>query len=138
MNDEETVTLSNAERRSRRSTITIGVVAVALLIVIIIGFVLMIQAGATGTVRDVIIILLAIESLIVVGLMLVLVFQVMALVRMLRDEVKPLLESARDTVASARGTTTFVSKKVITPTITVASSLAGLRRMAQVLVGRKK
>jgi hypothetical protein len=138
MDDQETITSSRAERSSRRRMMTIGIIAAVVLVLIIAGFVLMIQSGTTGVVRDVIIILLALESLIVVGLMLVLVFQVISLVRMLRDEVKPLLESAQDTLATARGTTTYVSKKVVSPSIAVAGSLAGLRRMAQVLIGRKK
>ena len=138
MSDEETVSLSNAERRSRRTMILIGVIVAVVLIAIIAGFVLMIQAGTTGTVRDVVIILMALESLLVGGLLLVLIYQITALMKMLREEIKPLIESAQDTVRSARGTTTFVGKKIVSPAITVAGSVAGVGRIVAVLIKRKK
>ena len=71
MSEQETITTTRAEKRSRRTTTIIGLVVAAILILIIGSFVLMISAGVTGTVRDVIIILLELESLAVVALMLV-------------------------------------------------------------------
>jgi hypothetical protein len=137
MKEQETITITRAEKRSRRTKTIIGLVVAAILILIIGSFVLMINAGVTGTVRDVIIILLALESLVVVTLMLVLVYQVTLLVKMLREEIKPLIESAQETVASARGTTTFVSKKIVTPTVSIAGNLAGIRRMISFLIKGK-
>ena len=137
MSEQETITMTRAEKRSRRTTTIIGLVVAAILILIIGSFVLMINAGVTGTVRDVIIILLELESLIVVALMLVLVYQVTLLVKMMREEIKPLIESAQETVASARGTTTFVSKKIVTPTVSIASTLAGVGRMISFVIKGK-
>ena len=137
MDEQETITMTRAEKRSRRTKTLIGLVVAAILILIIGSFVLMISAGVTGTVRDVIIILLELESLIVVALMLVLVYQVTLLVKMMREEIKPLIESAQETVASARGTTTFVSKKIVTPTVSIASTLAGVGRMISFVIKGK-
>jgi uncharacterized membrane protein YhaH (DUF805 family) len=137
MKDVET-TVTSADGKSRRTMMWIGIIAAVIVVVIIIGFVLMINAGVTGTVRDVIIIILALESLVVGTLMLVLVVQVIALVKMLREEVKPLLQSAQDTLESTRGTTTFVSKKVIAPAIAVASTVAGVRRVIEFVIKRKR
>ena len=137
MSEQETITMTRAEKRSRRRTIIITLVAVAILAVILLVVGWMISAGVTGVVRDVIIILLEIEALVVVGLLLVLVYQVMLLVRMIREEIKPLIESAQETVASARGTTTFVSKKIVTPTVSIASTLAGVGRMISFVIKGK-
>ena len=137
MDEQETITMTRAEKRSRRRTIIITLVAVAILAVILLVVGWMISAGVTGVVRDVIIILLEIEALVVVGLLLVLVYQVMLLVRMIREEIKPLIESAQETVASARGTTTFVSKKIVSPTVSIASSLAGVGRMISFVIKGK-
>ena len=137
MSEQETITTTRAEKRSRRTKTLIGLVVAAILILIIGSFVLMISAGVTGTVRDVIIILLELESLIVVALLLVLVYQVTLLVKMMREEIKPLIESAQETVASARGTTTFVSKKIVTPTVSIASTLAGVGRMISFVIKGK-
>jgi hypothetical protein len=137
MKDVET-TVTSTERKSGRTMMWIGIIAAAIVLAIIVGFVLMISAGVTGTVRDVIIIILALESLIVGALMLVLVVQVIALVKMMREEIKPLLQSAQDTLESTRGTTTFVSKKVIAPAIAVASTVAGVRRVIEFVIKRKR
>ncbi|HEY4720674.1 MAG TPA: hypothetical protein VII92_02405 [Anaerolineae bacterium] len=137
MSEQETITMTRAEKRSRRTTTLVGLAVAAILILIIGSFVLMISAGVTGTVRDVIIILLALESLVVVTLMLALVYQVTLLVKMMREEIKPLIESAQETIASARGTTTFVSKKIVSPAVSIASTLAGVGRMISFVIKRK-
>ena len=136
MKDVET-TLTSADQKSKNKMLWIGLIAGAIVLVIIIGFVFMINAGVTGTVRDVIIILLTLELLVVGTLTLVLVVQVISLVRMLREEIKPLLQSAQDTLEATRGTTTFVSKKVITPAIEVVSAVAGVKRVIQFVIKRK-
>ena len=136
MKDVET-TVTKADSKSKRKMTWIGVIAAAIVLVIIAGFVLMINAGVTGTVRDVIIIILTLELLIVGTLMLVLVVQVIGLIRMLREEIKPLLQSAQDTLEATRGTTAFLSKKVITPTIKAAGTVAGVRRVIEFVIKRK-
>ena len=130
---DETVTASRAGKESRRRMTIIGIVAAVIVIVIIAGFVLMIRAEATGAVRDVVIILMGLESLTIGVLTLYLVYQVIMLVKLLRDEVTPLIRSAQETVNSARGTTMFVSKKIVAPTIAASSNMARLTRMLQVL-----
>lgn len=118
---------------SRRKMTMVGVAAAIIVLLIILSFVWMISAGATGTVRDVVIILLAIESLALVGLTLYLVVQVTLLVQMMRNELMPLVKSAQETVNSARGTTLFVSKKIVKPTAEVSANVARVTRMFQVL-----
>jgi hypothetical protein len=130
---DETVSQTTADKKNKRRKTYIGIGVAVVLILIIVGFVLMINGGVTGVVRDIIIIFLAIESLMLVGLMVVLVIQMTLLVRMMRDEVRPLIASAQETVNSARGTTQFVSRKIVTPTASAAANVAQVRRMFQVL-----
>lgn len=129
---DETVSKSSADKQKSRRKTFIGIGAAVVLILIIAGFVLMIAGGATGVVRDIIIIFLAVESLVLVGLMVVLVIQMMSLMRMMRDEVRPLIASAQETVNSARGTTQFVSRKIVAPTASAAANVARVTRMFQV------
>ena len=84
-------------------------------------------------VRDVAIIVLAIESIIVGGLLCFLIFQLMRLIKMLREEIKPLLESTNETVSTVRGTTTFVSQHVVSPIVSAAGFFSGVGRVAQML-----
>lgn len=118
---------------SRRTMTIVGVAAAVVVILIILGFVWMLSAGVTGTVRDVVIILLAVESLLLVGLTLYLVVQMTLLVRMMRNELMPLIKSAQETVNSARGTTRFVGQKIVRPTAEASANVARLTRMFQVL-----
>jgi hypothetical protein len=111
----------------------IGIAAVVVLALVIGGFVWMVQANATAAVRDVFIILMALVSLFIVVMLAALVYQIAALTRMLREEIKPLLDNAHDTMNTARGTTLFVSDHVVRPVIGAAGALAGLARIASLI-----
>ena len=90
-----------------------------------------------ATVRDVAIILLAVESLIIGVLLSVLLWQLRNLTHMLEEEVKPLLDSANETVGAVRGTSTFLSETVVSPVVRIISTVTGLRRGLGVLSGMR-
>jgi len=119
-------------RRPNRRIIA-AAIAVVLVGLVIGGFVWMIQAGATATVRDVFIIFMAIVSLFIGVMLLALVYQIAALTRMLREEIKPLLENAQETMNTARGATMFVSDNVVRPMIGAAGAVAGVARVISLL-----
>ncbi|HLF29028.1 MAG TPA: hypothetical protein VJG32_22095 [Anaerolineae bacterium] len=123
---------SKEGRRLNRGLIG-GVIVILILVLVIGGFVWMVQAGVTDTVRDVFIILMALVSLFIGLMLLALVYQVAALTRMLREEIKPLMENAQETVNAARGATLFVSDHVVRPVIGVAGTVAGIARIISLL-----
>ena len=131
------MTADQPERPSkprRPSRTTLAIIAVVVLVALIIAaFVWMVQAGATATVRDIFIIFMAIVSLFIGVMLVALVYQIAALTRMLRDEIKPLLENAQETVNTARGTTMFVSEHVVQPAIGAAAAAAGIARVVSLL-----
>jgi hypothetical protein len=90
-----------------------------------------------GTARDIAIIVLALESIVIGVLMAILVIQVMRLVRMLREEVMPILRSTQDTVSTVRGTADFMSDHLVQPVVKASSFAAGARQAVSVLFGRK-
>jgi len=89
-------------------------------------------------VRDIAIIVLAIESIVVGVILVLLVIQINSLIRLLKEEIKPLLDSANETASTLRGTTTFISEKVINPVVSLTSFLSGAEQAAKTLVGFKK
>ena len=89
-----------------------------------------------SSVRDLSIIILALESLVVGVLLSILIVQVTRLIRMLRDEVMPILYSTQETLGTVRGTTTFVSDRVVQPVVKLSSYTAGVRQAVSVLFGR--
>ena len=54
---------------------------------------------------------------------------------LLRDDVQPTLRSARQTVDSIRGTTSFVADTAVAPVIRVYGIFSGVRRFLSVLLG---
>ena len=88
--------------------------------------------------RDVAIIVLALESIVIGGLIAFLIIQIQRLMKMMREEIKPILESTNETVSTVRGTTAFLSEHLVSPLVDVASFLSGVRRMGQVVTGWPK
>jgi hypothetical protein len=133
MSDQPPVVMTEAERQMRRRMTLIGIGIGILAVVILLGFAGMIAAGIIDEVRDILIILLATESLIVGGVTLFLLYQIIMLVTLIREELIPLIQSAQETVNSARGTTVYVSRKVVVPSVRAATTVARLQAMARVL-----
>lgn len=135
---------SIAEVRARR-TLVLGFTIAGLVLLSLIALLVFLSidayhaalTGATPSpgavvvslLRDAAIIFVAFETLIIGILLIILMIQVQALIVLLRDEIKPMLEAVNDTVATVRGTTRFVSHNVVSPVIKWSSYLAGLRRI---------
>ena len=81
-----------------------------------------------ATIRDIAIIIIAIQSIVIGVLLGVLVWQIWRLVKMLQNEIQPILKDAQDTVGTVRGTTTFVSENVVNPVVKTSSTIVGMRR----------
>jgi hypothetical protein len=93
--------------------------------------------AALTFVRDLAIVLLAVESLVIGIVLIVLILEVRSLARLLRDEVKPILDSADETVRTVRGTTTFVSDTFVTPVVRISSFATGVAQALRILVRRR-
>lgn len=128
------------EEQRKRKWMQVGFIALAVVIVVIVvGLsVLAIQPqneDTTRRVRDLAIIFLAILSVGTSLLMIILLWQVTLLTLMMRDEIKPLLESINETMNTVRGTAVFMSDNLVQPTIKAASAFAGVRRVFESLAG---
>ena len=89
-----------------------------------------------ATIRDVSIILLALESIVVLILLSILIVQVRNLVVVLNEEIKPMLQATQETADTVRNTTNFVSNRVARPAINALSFGAGVRQAAKTLRSR--
>ena len=131
--------VSAREHRQRR-LILWGVIGASVLIIVLLflatwwGVQPQNQAYTRGL-RDVALIFLAFLSIVIGALMVALLYQVTMLTLLMRDEVKPMLESIQDTMNTVRGTTAFMSDNIVEPTIKAASALAGVRRIFESLAG---
>jgi hypothetical protein len=103
-----------------------AIIAIVALVVLLAGLVLGIIALAqpttdTGKVRDIFIIVLAVESLLLGVALVILVVQLAVLTNLVQNEVKPILESTKEAVSTVKGTSKFISDKAVAPIISVSS-----------------
>ena len=125
-------------RRNRWIKIGLGSVAAAIVILLLWATWWAIQPGNqeyTRGARDVAIIFLAVLSVLIGIGVIALLYQVTMLTLLMRDEIKPLLESINETMSTVRGTAAFMSDHIAQPTIQVASAFAGVRRVFEALAG---
>jgi len=128
----------NAARRQK--IILVGMILLGILFLVGSGLAvrgLLIDAAVTAQIRDIFIIFLAFESLVIGIALVVLVIQIASLINLLQNEVKPILEATNETVNTLRGTTAFLSENLVEPVIKMNSYLAGLQRVLE-LIGLKR
>ena len=128
------------EGSDRLRMIRLVVIVTVLIIVISLAFYgLAAHPQATAVLRDISIIVLALVTGVIGLFLVILIFQLQSLMALLRDEIKPILDSANETASTVRGTTTFVSDAVVTPMINLVSLAAGIGQTLRTLAstGRK-
>ena len=121
-----------------RSYVIIGViVSVVLAVLLILGIVWLASTqGATMmALRDIMIIVLALESCLFGIVLMLLLLMMIRLVNMLEFEIKPILEKTNETLGTVRGTTTFVSDHVVGPVTKATSYVTGFRSGLRTLFG---
>ncbi|MBM3134615.1 MAG: hypothetical protein FJZ89_04865 [Chloroflexi bacterium] len=88
--------------------------------------------------KNLAIVLLALETIVVTALLVVVVLLLARLVGMLQEEIAPVLKSVQQTASTVRGTTTFVSDTFVSPLIQIASALSGLSGTIKAVLGSKR
>ena len=83
-------------------------------------------ANWVGIIRDVFIIVLAMEGMIMGIALIVLVIQLAALLNLLQNEIQPIVDNANETVTTVRGTAQFMSQNLIEPVIKFTALTAGI------------
>jgi hypothetical protein len=91
--------------------------------------------AALTMLRDLLIIWIALAALLASVALVVLAQQVAQLTRMLREEIKPMLEDVGDTISTVHGTARFLSENLAEPVIKVSTSIALLRRLLALFTG---
>jgi len=117
--------------------VIIGVVVFLILLGLSIFYLLQ-PTSPTDKIRDVFIIVVALESLVIGVALIVLVAQLASLINLLQNEVRPILKATNETVNNLRGTAEFLGENVVEPVIKLNSYLAGLNRMLELMGVKKK
>ncbi len=93
---------------------------------------------ALADVRDIAIIILAIESIVVGVLLMLLLWQVRSLTRLLQEEIQPMLDNMQQTIGTVKGTTSLVSETIVSPAVKLGGFVAGLRRAVEVMLATER
>ena len=136
---EQLAELHEQERKQKQTMAAViaGVVIfLALLILAIYG--LMLPSTPTDKIRDVFIIVVALETLVIGVALVVLIIQLASLVNLLQNEVRPILNATNETVNTLRGTVEFLGEEVIEPVMKLSGYMAGLTRMLELMGIKKK
>ena len=134
---ESRPTISNESDSPSGRSITSIVKWSALLIVLFIfallalGLLIAVTAAETWAplvqiIRDTFIVILVLESILIATALAILMLQAAGFIIMLKTEIKPILDNARETTRMTKATAEFVSKNSADPLIQIKSFIAGL------------
>jgi hypothetical protein len=123
------------EKQQRRIVIIIIAIALVILVVIVASFVFLMRAQASNVaqLRDVFIIFLALQSLLIGLVLVILMIQLATLINLLQNEIKPILDSTNETVSNLRGTTNFLSDNLVEPVIRLNETMAGFMQFLVIM-----
>lgn len=127
--------------RQNKTRLIIIIVAVVLLfagLITAIYFLYTAKSETTAQIRDIFIILMAFESLIIGAALVILMIQLAVLTNLLQNEIKPILDATNQTVNTVKGTTTFLSDNLVQPVIKLNEYLAGFKKFIDILHPGKK
>jgi hypothetical protein len=88
--------------------------------------------------RDVFLLILLIESILVIAALAILMLQVAGFLIMLKTEAKPILDNARETTRVSKATAQFINSNAVDPLIQIKSFLSGLLAFLRELIRIRK
>jgi hypothetical protein len=137
----ETVQPHTGSDSSKRIIIIASIIGVVVIAALVTAVIFLFQAplDTTAHIRDIFIIFMALESLILGLVLITLIFQIARLTNLLQNEIKPILQSTNETISTLRGTTTFLSDNLAQPVIKLNEGLAALQQFVKLFgLGRKR
>lgn len=124
----------SSQRQTRAVVVAAVIVAILLLAILIFAVYALLQPDApTERWRDIFIILVALESLVIGVALVVLLVQLASLINLLQNEVRPILYATSETVNTLRGTAAFLGESVVEPVIKLNGYLASMRRVLELM-----
>ena len=127
--------LQAQQRRIAISAILFGIAVIAGLVFVI--YFLLQDGDRTNKIKDIMIIFIGFELLLIGTSTTILIVQVSKLVNLFQNEIKPLVDSANETIYTLRGTAAFISDSFVQPVIKLNSYMAAFKRMLDLLNFKK-
>lgn len=121
-----------SDSTNKKYIIIAVVVVVIVLALIILATLYLVNPGnsaMTEQIRDVFIIFMALESLIIGIALVVLIVQLSTLINLLQNEIRPIINSTSETVNTLKGTAAFISSNLTEPVIKLNQYAAMIKRL---------
>lgn len=121
----------------KRQRLTLAGIAIGVLIILALMILAVIYLAKPSTptdkIRDIFIIFMALEFLLLGLALIILIVQLATLINLLQNEVKPILESTNETANTLRGTAVFLSENLTGPVIKLNEYIAALKRLIELM-----
>ena len=143
---EENMALTKAQEDAAKENENRGaIIGIIIAVIILVGLfvwglvsLFVAPPDQTAKVRDIFIIIMAFESLVIGAALIILIIQIATLMNLLQNEIKPIMDATNETVNTLRGTTAFLSENMVEPVVKLNASLAGLQRFIELLGIKRK
>ena len=121
-------------KEQRRLIIIASIAGIILIALLVLAVIFLLQNGeTTTTIRDIFIIFMALEFMVIGWALVILVIQLARLVNLLQNEVQPILDSTNEAANTLRGTAEFISENLAEPVVKLNSYGAALKRLLEIL-----
>jgi hypothetical protein len=87
----------------------------------------------TEHIRDIFIIMIAAQTLLLGFVLVILIVQLARLINLLQNEIRPILESTNETTRTLKGTAAFLSEHLAEPVIKLNEYVAALTRLSEII-----
>ncbi len=116
---------------SKPVIVMIAVIAILVIAGLVAGTIFLLKADAATAekIRDIFIIFMAFESILIGSALVILAIQLAVLINLLQNEIKPILDTTNETISTIRGTANFLSSNLVEPVIKLNEYVAALRKI---------
>lgn len=123
--------IQNSQTGNKKFVIISIIVLIAIIALVVIASIFLLKpenSDVTEQLRDVFIIFMALESLIIGIALVVLIIQLATLINLIQNEIRPIINSTSETVNTLKGTAKFVSNNLTEPIIKVNQLAAMIKK----------
>ena len=123
--------ISKSQDQSQKYLILTIVVIVVIVALVTLAAIFLLRAPeeTTAQIRDVFIIFMALESLVIGVALVVLIAQLSTLINLLQNEIRPIINSTNETVNTLKGTAKFISEHLTEPVIKINQFMAMIKKL---------
>lgn len=125
------IDLAKSGDENKKHVIIAIVVIVLIIALFVLSTIFLLKAPekTTAQIRDVFIIFMALESLVIGVALVVLIVQLSTLINLLQNEIRPIINSTNETVNTLKGTAKFISEHLTEPVIKANQFIAMVKRL---------